>query len=91
LLWVLRLRTRRGFRLVGEDARRRSENGEDLDELPPARWLSAPGKNNVTVHVCMFGQRSELPARSCCSNYWEELQTWRPRPLKFVNAKPIPG
>jgi hypothetical protein len=39
------------------DARRGPENGEDVDGLPPAKGLPAPGKVKVFIHVFIRIQR----------------------------------
>ena len=49
------------FRVMG--ARRRPERGEDVDKLPPALRLSAPGKMNNVVHVFIRIERHRVPAR----------------------------
>ena len=43
-------------------ARRGRKDGNDVDQMPPARWLSAPGKTKFIVHVCIFNQRPGFPA-----------------------------
>ena len=45
-------------------ARREAEaNGADVDEQPPALRLSAPGKMNNVVRVCIVLERHRVPAR----------------------------
>ncbi len=49
-------------------ARRGSENGEDVDQMPPALRLSAPGKIEIVVHVVIIVS-TLVSSQGRCSTY----------------------